>query len=30
MSIYEYDEEKHIRQERKDAWEDGWKEGREE
>ena len=25
MSIYEYDEEKHIRQERADAWEDGRK-----
>lgn len=25
MSIYEYDEEKHIRQEREDAWEDGRK-----
>lgn len=23
MSIYEYDAEKHIRQEREDAWEDG-------
>ena len=27
MSIYEYDQEKHIRMERKDAWEDGVKEG---
>mgnify|MGYP001625334545 CR=1 FL=1 len=23
MSIYEYDEERHIRQEREDAWEEG-------
>ena len=30
VSIYEYDEEKHIRQEREDAKEDGRKEGREE
>ena len=28
MSIYEYDQEKHIRMERKDAWEEGVKEGR--
>ena len=27
MSIYEYDEERHIRQEREDAWEDGRKAG---
>lgn len=27
MSIYEYDQAKHIRQEREDAWEDGRKEG---
>ena len=27
MSIYEYDEERHIRQEREDAWEEGRKEG---
>ena len=27
MSIYEYDQEKHIRQEREDAWEDGRIEG---
>ena len=27
MSIYEYDEERHIRQEREDAWADGRKEG---
>ena len=27
MSIYEYDEERHIRQEREDAWEDGRQEG---
>ena len=27
MSIYEYDQEKHIRMERQDAWEDGIKEG---
>ena len=30
MSIYEYDEERHIRQEREDAWEEGEKAGREE
>ena len=30
MSIYEYDEEKHMRQEREAAWEDGKKEGIEE
>ena len=30
MSIYEYDEEKHIRQEREEAKEDGRKEGRKE
>ena len=28
MSIYEYDEERHIRQEREDAWEEGRQEGR--
>lgn len=28
MSIYEYDQAKHIRQEREDAWEEGWSEGR--
>ena len=27
VSIYEYDQEKHLRQERKDAWEDGRKDG---
>ena len=27
MSIYEYDQEKHLRQEREDAWEDGRAEG---
>ena len=27
MSIYEYDQEKHIRMERQDAWEDGVQEG---
>ena len=27
MSIYEYDQEKHIRMERQDAWEDGMQEG---
>ena len=27
MSIYEYDQEKHIRMERQDSWEDGIKEG---
>ena len=27
MSIYEYDQEKHIRMERQDAWEDGRREG---
>ena len=30
MSIYEYDQEKHIRMERQDAWEDGVLEGRRE
>lgn len=30
MSIYEYNEEEHMRMEREDAFEDGWKEGREE
>lgn len=30
MSIYEYDQEEHIRLEREDAFEDGRKEGREE
>ena len=30
VSIYEYDEERHIRQEREDAWEDGRQEGRQE
>ena len=29
VSIYEYDEEKHMRQEREAAWEDGKKEGME-
>ena len=29
MSIYEYDEEKHIRQEREEAWEKGKREGQE-
>ena len=33
MSIYEYDQEKHIRQEREEAWEAGekagWEAGRE-
>lgn len=28
MSIYEYDEEKHMRQEREASWEEGWEEGR--
>ena len=27
MSIYEYDQQKHIRMERQDAWEDGMQEG---
>ena len=27
MSIYEYDQEKHIRMERQDVWEDGMQEG---
>ena len=27
MSIYEYDQEKHLRQEREAAWEDGRKDG---
>ena len=30
MSIYEYDQEKHIRMERQDAWKDGMQEGRRE
>ena len=30
VSIYEYDEEKHMRQEREASWEDGWATGREE
>ena len=30
VSIYEYDEEKHMRQEREASWEDGWAAGREE
>ena len=30
MSIYEYDQVKHIRQEREDAWEEGRQEGRQE
>ena len=30
MSIYEYDQEKHIRMERQEAWEDGMQEGRRE
>ena len=30
MSIYEYDEEKHMRQEREDAWADGEEAGRRE
>ena len=30
MSIYEYDQVKHIRQERVDAWEEGRQEGRQE
>ena len=30
VSIYEYDEERHIRQEREDAWEEGRQEGRQE
>ena len=30
MSIYEYNEEEHMRMEREDAFEDGKKEGREE
>ena len=29
MSIYEYDEARHIRQEREDAWEDGKQAGKE-
>ena len=28
MSIYEYDEEKHMRQEREASWEEGWTTGR--
>ena len=27
MSIYEYDEEKHLRTLQKESWEDGWEEG---
>ncbi len=27
MSIYEYDQARHIRQEREEAWEDGKREG---
>lgn len=27
MSLYEYDQEKHIRQEREAAWEDGHRDG---
>lgn len=30
MSIYEYDQARHIRQEREEAWEDGKNEGRQE
>lgn len=30
MSIYEYDQARHIRQEREEAWEEGRQEGREE
>ena len=30
MSIFEYDQEKHMRQEREDAWADGHSAGREE
>lgn len=30
MSIYEYDQEKHIRMERQDAWEEGVEAGRRE
>lgn len=30
MSIYEYDQAKHIQQEREDAWEDGMREGQQE
>ena len=30
MSIYEYDQVKHIRQEREEAWEEGRQEGRQE
>ena len=29
MSIFEYDQEKHIRMEREEAWEEGRREGRE-
>ena len=29
MSIYEYDQAKHIRQEREEAWEEGKREGQE-
>ena len=30
MSIYEYDQARHIRQEREDARKEGWSEGRDE
>ena len=30
MSIYEYDQARHIRQEREEAWEEGKQEGRQE
>ena len=30
MSIYEYNQEEHMRMEREDAFEDGWKEGHKE
>ena len=30
MSIFEYDQEKHMRQEREEAWEEGKKEGKRE
>ena len=30
MSIFEYDQEKHIRQEKEESWEDGYADGRKE
>jgi len=30
MSIFEYDQEKHIKQEKEESWEDGYADGRKE